>query len=88
MELGGFRTPAMLGLDGGLLKDVVVVVFAAEVEVGLDKVDVRGATGLVNGRLGGMLDLVSSPARLDSRSAMLNYPQKRSIEGMQNRWRG
>lgn len=61
IALAGFRTPAIVGRAGGLFKDVVGVDFAAEVEVGFDNVDVLGATGLVNGRLGGMLDLVASP---------------------------
>jgi len=47
----------VVGLVGGLLRELPVVDFAADVDVGLVRVEVRGATGLVNGRFGGTDDL-------------------------------
>ena len=50
----GFFAVDTLGRAGGLLRVVVGDDLVAEVAVGLVKVDVRGATGLVSGLLGGM----------------------------------
>ena len=71
VALRGFRALDKLGRAGGLLKDVLDVVFAVDVDVGLDRVDVRGATGLVNGRFGGTETLVSSLERAEPLSAIL-----------------
>ena len=46
------------GRAGGLLRVVVDDDLEAEVAVGLDKFDVEGATGLVNGLFGGIPDLM------------------------------
>jgi hypothetical protein len=54
----GFFAVDRLGRAGGLLKVVVGELLVAEVAVGFDRVDVRGATGLVRGRLGGTPALV------------------------------
>lgn len=71
MELRGFRTLDRLGRAGGLLRDVLDVVFAADVDVGLARVGVRGATGLVNDRFGGTEVLDSSPERAEPLSAIV-----------------
>lgn len=54
----GFFTADRLGRAAGLLNVVVGELLVAEVVVGFDKVEVRGATGLVRGRLGGTPALV------------------------------
>ena len=55
-----------LGRVGGLLRVVLGVDLDAEVAVGLDNADVREATGLVNGRFGGMPDLMLDGFALSS----------------------
>ena len=66
---GGFRAAGIVDRTGGLLSDVAVDVFAADVEVGFESVDVdiRGATGVVSGLLGRALLSV----RDEDRSAMM-----------------
>lgn len=58
VELVGFFTVETLGRAGGLFRVAVGDVFVAEVAVGLVRVEVRGATGLVSGRLGGTPEAV------------------------------
>jgi hypothetical protein len=73
---GGFFAAETLGRVGGLLRVVVGEDLVAEVVVGFESVEVRGATGLVRGRLGGtpvlaVVGLVGfSSVRDGNRSAM------------------
>ena len=60
------------GRAGGLLKLVADDDLGAEVEVCLDRFDVRGATGLVNGRFGGTPDLVEGFALSSERDGSLS----------------
>ena len=80
MEVRGFRALDKLGRAGGLLKDVLDAVFAVDVDVGLDRVDVRGATGLVNGRFGGTETLDSSLERAEPLSAILSDLSECEVE--------
>jgi hypothetical protein len=67
----GFLTVERPGRAGGLFKVVVEEVLGAELALGLARVDVRGATGLVKGLLGGAPVIGFSSVRDGTRSAIL-----------------